>query len=269
MTVAREFFDWARSGLTPGAAPYNKCAPALTSLNKYLIDRWGGQSLGCFNVRDIKGTSVPSTHSWGAARDWRYADPGPGRKVAEREILPFLISNSKELGIQAIHDYVESRIWRASWVSASSDGWRDIAPNPDKGMGASWATYLHIEVNKDQWADGRSVEQKIGSAPTPPPAPQPFRPRHGQFGDYPERRKSRLTMGATGDEVRYLQGVLDKARIQTIVDGDFGRLTDRSVRRFQERRKLRVDGVVGQQTWAEIDRLAIRWREDDSEGFGS
>ena len=262
MTVAREFYDWARSGLTPGASPYNKCAPALTAINKYLMDRYGGQSLGCFNVRDIKGTSVPSTHSWGAARDWRYADPGPGRRVAEQEILSFLIGHSKELGIQAIHDYVKSRIWRASWVSASSDGWRDVTPNPEKGMGASWATYFHIEVNRSQWADGRSVQDKIGAQPPAPHPVEPFRPAQGKFGDYPERKKSVLRIGATGDEVRYLQGVLDKARIQTTVDGRFERLTDRSVRRFQQRHGLTVDGVVGPKTWRDIDRLAIQWRED-------
>ena len=261
MAIATEFYDWARSGLKPGAAPYNKCSPALTAINKYLIDRWGGQSLGCFNVRDIKGTTVPSTHSWGAARDWRYQDPGPGRRVAKAEILPFLISNSKELGIQAIHDYVNSRIWRSSWYAQDGDGWRDVKPNPDKGMGASWATYFHIEVNRSQWADGRSVEEKIGADPAP--KPEPFRPKQGKFGDYPERKKSVIRLGSTGPEVRYLQGVLDKARIATQVDGQFERLTDRSVRRFQQRNGLKVDGVVGRQTWDAVDRLAIRWREDE------
>lgn len=262
MTVATTFYDWARSSIPAGKAPYNKCAPALTSLNKYLIDRWGGQSLGCYNVRDIKGTSVKSTHSWGAARDWRYADPGPGRRVAQREVIPFLIDNSAELGVQAIHDYLESRIWRASWVSSSNDGWRDVTPNPSKGMGASWATYLHIEVNQKQWSDGRSVEEKLDVPP--PPSPEPFRPKLGKFGDYPERKKSRLSMGSSGDEVRYLQGVMDKDRIPTVIDGDFGRLTDRSVRRFQHRRGLKQDGIVGRQTWDEVDRLAIMWRKQSS-----
>lgn len=261
MTVSREFYDWARSGIPTGEAPYNKCAPALTAINKYLIDRYGGQSLGCYNVRPIKGTQVPSTHSWGAARDWRYADPGPGRLIAETQIIPFLIEYSAELGVQAIHDYVKSRIWRASWVTNKADGWRDVTPNPSKGMGASWATYIHIEVNKRMWADGRSVEEKLGKAPAP--SNDPFRPRQGKFGDYPDRKKPVILIGSTGAEVRYLQGVLDKARIQTIVDGQFERLTDRSVRRFQQRRGLKVDGVVGPQTWREIDRLAIQWREDD------
>lgn len=262
MTVSREFFNWGHSDLPPGKAPYNKCAPALTAINKYLTDRYGGQSLGCFNVRDIKGTSVPSTHSWGAARDWRYADPGPGRRVAEREIIPFLINNSAELGIQAIHDYLKSRIWRASWVSNTSDGWQDIKPDPAKGMGASWATYIHIEVNQRQWADGRSVEEKVGETPEPP-KPQPFAPKHGKFGDYPYRKKSVLRLGSQGDEVRYVQGVMDKDRIQTSVDGDYGRLTDRSVRRFQQRHKLKVDGIVGPSTWSVVDQLAIMWAKQD------
>ena len=67
-------------------------------------------------------------------------------------------------------------------------------------------------------------------------------------------------MGASGREVSYLQGVMDKDRIPTIIDGEFGRLTDRSVRRFQQRYGLKQDGIVGQKTWDAIDRLAIRWR---------
>jgi hypothetical protein len=258
MTVATKFYNWASTDIPPGVAPYNKCAPALTSLNKYLMDRWGGQSLGCYNVRKIKGTDRQSTHSWGAARDYRYADPGPGRRVAVREIIPFLINNSAELGVQAIHDYVASRIWRASWVSRTSDGWRDVKPSPNNGMGASWATYLHIEVNQSQWNDGRSVEEKLDVEPEP--SRDPFRPRLGKFGDYPDKRKPRTVMGASGREVSYLQGVMDKDRIPTIIDGEFGRLTDRSVRRFQQRYGLKQDGIVGQKTWDAIDRLAIRWR---------
>lgn len=73
-----------------------------------------------------------------------------------------------------------------------------------------------------------------------PPKPCPF-PEH------PE-----LKQGAQGDIVRHLQDLLSKSGHPVGVDGDFGQRTDEAVRGFQRARALRVDGVVGRNTWSRV-----------------
>lgn len=259
MTVASEFYNWQTCGLVPGDAPFNRCSPALVAISKYLEEKYDGKDLGCFGVRPIRGGEAPSSHGFGAAIDWRYEDPGPGRETLLEEILPFLIDNSKELGIQAIHDYVGCRIWRANRASRPQGGWQKQKESPTSGMGQAWAGWIHIEVSKAAWDDARSVEQKISSpAPKPPkPKPEIFDPAREKFGLWPAKKdKPTLRRGASGDAVLYAQGVLRKARYQVAVDGAYGLQTVDRVRRFQQRENLVVDGVIGSQTWAALDRVA-------------
>lgn len=256
MTVNKAFYNWVTSGLEPGAAPYNRCAPALDSILNYLVATYGGKSLGCFGVKEIPGKDLPSAHSFGAALDWRYKDPGPGRRKITSEVIPFLIENSKELEIQAIHDYFGSRIWRANRSGDDAGGWRDQPASTSTGMGQKWAHWLHLEVTRAGWADGRTVPEKLGIAPPPPP-PSPFDPANGKFGAWPSRvNKPTIRRGANGDAVKYLQGVLRKCRYQVTVDGVFAAETDDRLRRFQRQNKLTVDGVCGPRTWAVIDERA-------------
>jgi hypothetical protein len=65
--------------------------------------------------------------------------------------MQWLIDNSKELGVNAIHDYLTSRIWYPSrgWHTASiQDG-----------------DWLHIEVLPGAYSDGRTVDAKLAAAP--------------------------------------------------------------------------------------------------------
>lgn len=54
-----------------------------------------------------------------------------------------------------------------------------------------------------------------------------------------------------GQEVKLLQTALNKRNLgkALVVDGAFGRATDKRVRRFQARAGLHVDGIVGPNTW--------------------
>ena len=59
-----------------------------------------------------------------------------------------------------------------------------------------------------------------------------------RFGDQTLRR------GDTGRDVKTLQRTLTRAGFRTTADGEFGRNTERSVRRFEGRHDRRVDGRV-------------------------
>lgn len=76
------------------------------------------------------------------------------------------------------------------------------------------------------------------------------RPNPGPSAKYPVLRKG---SGGLGQRLhvkraqRRLRGHLRTTKIKT--DGDFGLLTQRSVRRFQREHNLKPDGVIGKRTW--------------------
>lgn len=158
MTIATRFHDYqhGEQPLLPAS-----CSPALVQLRHALASRWSMNSLGCFGVRDIRLGDVPSTHSYGAAVDLSYRLVG--RSVALNEILPYLVAWSAEWGIQAIHDYVGSRIWRAGRTATANDAcstwWRAQRPGGN-GMGQAWADYFHVEVHPDRWHDDRTESER-------------------------------------------------------------------------------------------------------------
>jgi peptidoglycan hydrolase-like protein with peptidoglycan-binding domain len=55
-----------------------------------------------------------------------------------------------------------------------------------------------------------------------------------------------------GVAVAQLQELLNAQGFRLLVDGDFGGKTEAAVRLFQHQHGLRVDGIVGAQTWAAL-----------------
>lgn len=112
--------------------------------------------LGCFATRPIRGsTTVPSTHSFGAALDLGYP-PGEDEVIGSH-VAGFLVAWSDELGVDAIHDYRRCRIWHAGRTPVLDEActlwWRAQRRNRVTGMGQSWANHLHIEVHPLRWGD--------------------------------------------------------------------------------------------------------------------
>lgn len=68
-----------------------------------------------------------------------------------------------------------------------------------------------------------------------------------------------LSFGSTGEDVKYLQKVLnaDVAANSLVVDGVFGQKTKEAVMAFQKDKDLVVDGIVGANTWAIVDVIYI------------
>ena len=68
-----------------------------------------------------------------------------------------------------------------------------------------------------------------------------------------------LQKGDKGDEVLFLQRLLKKANLGIEPDGDFGKLTETAVKKFQKANKILTDGIVGPVTF---DLLASKAASD-------
>lgn len=230
---------------------FAQASPNLRALRDYLLKRWGGQYLGIMGVRAVRGGSAESSHSFGAALDWRYQNPGPGRDVCVREVLPFLVDHHELLGVQLIVDYIGARAWNVDRAGTEM-AWRAMNASRTTGVGQAWAGWLHIETDAKSWERGTPIEERF-----PPPFEfPPFAPEFGLFSLWPIAPKPVTKIGARGDVVRYLQGVLRKAGHGLPVDGDFGPVTEAHVKWFQATRGLLADGVVCAQTWPRVDQVA-------------
>lgn len=66
-----------------------------------------------------------------------------------------------------------------------------------------------------------------------------------------------LKKGDSGEAVKLLQTMLNKLKFDCgVADGVFGSKTDQAVRKFQEKYKIAVDGVVGPATFGKLKVLA-------------
>lgn len=246
----------------PGYGIGNACSPNLLKLRQYLTETYGGLDLGCYAKRNIRNGSSRSSHYYGAAIDWRWGNVGGGRRELTRHqavsLLNWIIQNARVLGVQQIHDYYGSRIWKIE------RGWK--AQPKGSTMGQKWAQYFHFETHPAAWYDGTPIQERLSTKPLPPnptppnpvqPKPEPPKPTPGGGSVNPTRFNSVtvpslavLRNGHKHAEVRKLQLLLWGLASQNItIDGDFGPQTEGAVRNFQRYFKLTVDGWVGAQTW--------------------
>lgn len=255
--MSDRYLQWSHLGwAAAGKPPYNREAPNLQQLRYYLVDTVGGQPVGIYGVRPVRGGASPSTHAYGAALDWRYQNVSNTDKwhdVANPlAVIEWLIANYAVLGVQMIVDYVRCRVWKADRLA-----WKQQTPSTH-GMGQRWAQWLHIETTPKDYDNSISVALRpgltpLGAPPAPAPAPRPT-PAPTPGGtmliavDLP-----RLARGAEGLDVARLQGlILANDGPNVAVDGKFGATTDAAVRAIQAERKLTVDGLVGPQTWRSL-----------------
>jgi hypothetical protein len=263
MTIQRSFFNWGSSGLNYNIWPYETCSPNLVQLLLFLQGQCGGYSLGCEGDRTIRDGSSISSHSYGAAFDWRYTPVPSGvknvtRDTAVKTVLPWVINNSAELGIQAIHDYAGDRIWRAgrtSNVAEAQTTWWKKQYGAGGGMGESWATYFHFETTKDKFMYANPVKLRSGivlpgggttnQIATPPGYPSMSKAKGSTDANT-------VVDGWPGGRVSTLQRILGGIT----VDGYFGSQTDAKLRQVQEDGGLIVDGIYGTQ----CEQAFLEWR---------
>jgi peptidoglycan hydrolase-like protein with peptidoglycan-binding domain len=89
---------------------------------------------------------------------------------------------------------------------------------------------------------------------TPPPAPPAARPPATQPTETEAIVQSLpvLRIGDRGDDVARVQGLMVAVRHRIVVDGSFGPDTEAQVMSYQRARRLKVDGIVGPQTWRSL-----------------
>jgi peptidoglycan hydrolase-like protein with peptidoglycan-binding domain len=65
-----------------------------------------------------------------------------------------------------------------------------------------------------------------------------------------------LRRGMRGEDVKILQSKLESlGYLVGPIDGIFGSKTERAVRQFQKANSIKVDGIVGPQTYKMLERL--------------
>jgi len=85
--------------------------------------------------------------------------------------------------------------------------------------------------------------------PRPKPKPKPAPPPRAATNSTSKK-------GDRGDRVRTLQRFLKHAGARIVVDGVYGTSTVASVRAFQKRHGLKVDGICGPRTWKALNKAA-------------
>jgi len=262
MTVAHRTRSWQRYPVgKPSPPPCCKAAPSLFPLRDWLIAVHGGKSLSVNDLwhdRPVRGGSLPSSHR-GAAFDWRYQNPGKGRQYMLANVMPLLLSESLQLNVQQVHDYVGCRVWKAERVvSGDPDtGWRRQTPGSHSGMmGADWAQWLHVEAGEWAWNDGRSIPNKLDGVTPPPPSGGTFTLELQKNTLTPERRAE---LRGNGD-VYLIQQIamghysqLGNERYNCgPPDGDYGPKTQAAVKQIQADGGLDQDAKCGPATWGYI-----------------
>jgi hypothetical protein len=134
------YYNWQKA-TKADALRFRKASPNLVQLKDHLIKVWGGSSVGIYSKRAVRGGTAPSSHSFGAALDWRH-----GTRRTSLAAMAFMIKNHEKLGVQMIIDYVGCRIWVAG------RGWKPAEANAKTGMGTAWAKWVHVETTKDAWS---------------------------------------------------------------------------------------------------------------------
>jgi hypothetical protein len=102
------------------------------------------------------------------------------------------------------------------------------------------------------WQETRRSEWQTLAQPLPGPVK----------GYDPVDTHPTVKRGYRGDSIVWLQQHLIGAGLRVPVTGIFGKQTYRAVRRFQDDRNLRVDGVVGNRTWNRLLRVKpvrVKW----------
>ncbi len=161
------------------------------------------------------------------------------------------IAESARLGIQAVHDYVNTRYWK------NHIGWQTAHSSPATGFGQPWSQWLHIERTWDAANSSNPIDGHVESAR---PAADTADAQRFQ-GELPI---GPLHHGDAGADVSRMQDFLRSNGFAdfTISDGQYGPRTEVAVRAAQTAfaqqglYTVAIDGVWGPATASAASRYA-------------
>jgi hypothetical protein len=193
------------------------------ALREFMLARYPEASDGgIFNCRTVRGSAVPSIHGEGRAWDMMFPVRNGRGHPRGHEAVRELGAHGLRLGIQAI--IFDRTIWSAR--SPSGRPYNGVHPHYD---------HLHIELTREASRRLTASELNLlmagGVAARIAPTVRPT-----------------IRQGARGVQVQALQRNLGGL----VVDGIFGPKTTEAVKKFQRANGLRVDGIVGRQTWGAL-----------------
>lgn len=184
-------------------------------------------------------------------------------KKATSDIIRKFLSTVEEAGYwvglytgyYAALDYVEEDIrsryafWLAHWGVDKSPykGEYGIWQYSEKGSVAGISDYVDLDKGFVDYPSKIKEAGLNGFSNTPQPEPET---EPAFVNPYPLSQRM-LKKGDKGDDVKWVQYNLEYLKYDIGkygVDGDFGKVTDAAVRKFQSDHKLGVDGIVGPQT---------------------
>lgn len=150
-------------------APYGKARPGTRELARLTAKRWQFTNKGIYNARPImSGPSKgkPSVHGTGRAVDLGYTS-----RLKALALWEFLLHNTEQLGIEAIHDYAYDpdgkgprkgygRTYRCSRGEGAA-GVRIGTPRNNAGIGGKW---IHVELSPEMADNPKKFRQAWISA---------------------------------------------------------------------------------------------------------
>lgn len=240
------YFNWQKSGFQMGVAPYDHFSPNLNLVARDLRRRFPGVTGGVngFVVRPTRGQTDPnlhpSTHGFGAADDLTILSDS-----VRAEVIAFILANYAMYGIQALHDYRNSRIWHVGRTRSSNPDlwWKEQPASSVTGFGQMGSKWIHIETTPDRWNDRRPIVDRRPNLPVA---------GNGNLvvTGLPVLRQTAIISSDPNvvDAVKRLQLAIG----MHLLDGWFGPGTDAAVRLWQRTHGLRVDGIVGPLTWKSV-----------------
>ena len=193
------------------------------------------------------------TKTWKGERYWLKPDvPGaatPGTSKHGLGLAPDLMQRSAAGSLQKLDSTTLS--WLAEhgptfgfWNSVKSENWH-------------WPYFPGDDI-----PDAVLQMERSGMIRVQPDVPADPRLREAFYREL--SFEGVLSRDSRGPGVEAVQWALTKAGFATDIDGDFGSVTDRTVRKFQSAKNRTVDGRVDEPTWAVLGLLSDRKRPKEN-----
>lgn len=186
----------------------------------------------------------------GSAIDWTFPDAQAGdfRTIAHFSRLLLDAGRSGDPRTYPMREFFGN-----ADSDTSVEGW-DFAKGRASSSDSSHLWHIHISIHRKYINDPaamRSILSILAGDPRPvtprPPAGTPLTWTEKTVNALPTLRR-----GGTGTPVRRAQALTNVAGYRLTEDGNFGPLTEGTVKSFQRAKGLTTDGIVGPRTWAKL-----------------